>query len=474
MPTTDFAQRAERAIANALPHEIRKLAGGGIAAVSDASGRTVTHAFGNAREGVGVDADTVFRIASMSKSFLAAAVLSLRDEGTLDLRAPITAYLPHARLLWQGEPVDVSCAQLLSNRSGLPEDNAWADRNLGLPRDEFEALMTAGLQLALPPGLDYQYSNVGMAVVGAVVEAVTGKPIADVVEERFLEPLGLEHTAYDPVELPASATIADGCRTFDSGNSFAFEPLVADGALGCIGGLFSTVGDVGLWMRFLGSAFTAQPEHPEVLSVGSRLEMQSGFTPAPIPVFRDDLASFAYGYGLFVEGSREHGRIVQHAGGLPGWSSHMRWHTESGLGVVVFGTSDVFSAGKRASVILNELLGGDPPVVQVWPETLETAARIDDLLRTGASLRDLADFAAFNVLMDYPDDVRDARLGELTEQFGRVLQQQDALDARVRAAPNAAELLWRVACERGDLVCTIRLAPLATPLLQSLTIEAAS
>lgn len=477
-PETDFDGVAQRAIAGSLSFTAQQRASGGIAAVSDGAERISVRAFGNAREGVPADEHTVFRIASMSKSFLAATALSLRDEGRLDLRAPVSEYLPHVRLLWQGEHVEVSCAQLLSNRSGLPEDNAWGDRQLGMPREEFHDIAAAGLRLALPPGIGYQYSNTGMALVGAALEAITEQPIEQLVTERFLLPLGLSNTAYDVAELPAGASVADGSRTFDEGASFTPEPLVGHGALGCIGGMFSTAADIAAWMRFLGSAFTPELEHPDVLAPDSRLEMQSAYTPAPVRKERTDLESSGYAYGLVVEEDRTYGRILQHSGGLPGWSSHMRWHAATGIGVVVFGSSDVFGAGNHAAAIMRDVLDAvsAPSAVTsvpAWEETTLIAERIDELLRTGQSLQRLSEFAASNVLNDAPGDVRDQRLRELTLQFGSVVREQAPLASRITAVPNAAELRWKVACEQGELVCTARLVGLSTPQLQSLSIEAA-
>ena len=137
----------------------------------------------------------VFRIASMSKSFLAALAHVLHDEGVIDLHRPVDEVLPEFRLLWNGTPASVSVHDLLSNRAGLPEDNAWGDRNIGMSRDDFAAMCEAGLQLAAAPGTTYQYSNIGQAIAGAVIEEQTGETVDDLVRELFIEPLGLTHTA---------------------------------------------------------------------------------------------------------------------------------------------------------------------------------------------------------------------------------------------------------------------------------------
>src|SRR5690606_38941121 len=146
--------------------------------------------------------------------------------------------------------------------------------------------------------------------------------------------------------------LASGFRTFDEGRTFAPEPYVGSGALACIGSLFSTLDDIARWMHFLGSAFDDSPAAEHVLSAASRRELQSARTMIPVAGARfgaQDRDGAGYGYGVVIEHDRRFGRVVQHAGGLPGFSSHMRWHPTTGIGVVVFGNSDAFAAGSVAS-----------------------------------------------------------------------------------------------------------------------------
>ena len=467
-----MAEPLRYALARALTPEVRRRAQAGIAAVADADGALVWEAFGSRADGEPVDAETVFRIASMSKSFLAALALRLRDDGEFDLDAPLSDALPHAVFRWQGEPVQITGVQVISNRSGLPEDNAWGDRLIGISRTALRAHAEAGLTLAAPPGVEYQYSNTGMALLAAAIEAKTGRTTEELVHERFLAPLGLTSTVYDPADLPTGAVVAAGARTFDDGLTYTPEPVVGPGALGAIGGMWSTAGDIATWMRFLASAFGDDPIAPELLSRASRLEMQTARTLVPLPD-ETTLAGLGYGYGLVVEHDRRFGRIVQHAGGLPGWSSHMRWHAATGTAVVVFGTSDSFAAGTRATEVLRDVLtAADAPAVRVrrWPETLRAADAVTALLRSQASFAELAGVAADNLLRDMPAAVRDLRLADLLAQLGPVSAEQPALSEAIVGAGNAGELRWLVACERGRLQCDIRLVGLTEPLLQTLTI----
>ncbi|MBT2486255.1 beta-lactamase family protein [Microbacterium sp. ISL-108] len=467
---------AEHAVSAGLDESARRLAPASVVAVCRGGRVLAVAAHGEVGPRAPTTRETVFRIASMSKSFLSAAVLVLRDRGLIDLYAPITRYVPYARARYRGADVEMTGDLLLSNRAGLGEDNAWADRNLGASRERIAALFAGGVSLSASPGTAYQYSNLGQALLGRAVENVTGRAVEDVVHEVLLAPLGLDRTAY-VADGYDGAALAGGYRTFDGGATFAAEPFVGSGALACIGSMFSTVDDIAAWMDFLGSAFTSRPTRPEVLSVQSRLGMQQPHTPIPVAVDAPDgriLTGAGYGYGLVIEDDRRFGRIVQHSGGLPGFSSHMRWHAATGVGVVAFGNSDEFGAKRVATTALREVLEGvDAPaaVVRPWRATIEAAGAIDAALLRGERAAQLP-LLADNLLRDVPAEVRDAGLARDREQIGGVRSAQSDFAKRIVTAANEDELRWRIEGERGDLIVEIRMIALPEPRVQSLTVSA--
>ena len=476
-PDAVFERIAEHAASAGLDERARRLAPASIVAVCREGRVRAVALHGSPRaDAVPTTPGTVFRIASMSKSFLSAAVLVLRDRGLLDLHAPITRYVPYARVTYRGEDVAMTGDLLLSNRAGLVEDNAWADRSLGTSRERIAALFEGGIALSAWPGTTYQYSNLGQALLGRAVENVTGRPVEEVVHEALLAPLGLERTAYvaDGYDWEA---LAGGYRTFDEGATFVPEPFVGSGALACIGSMFSTVDDIAVWMDFLGSAFTPNPNRADVLSAESRREMQQAHTPIPVEdqvLGGPSLTGAGYGYGLVIEDDRRYGRVVQHSGGLPGFSSHMRWHASTGTGVVAFGNSDEFGARRVATAVLSQVLEGvDAPaaVVRPWPATIVSAGAIDAALRDG-DRADRLPMLAQNVLQDVQADVRDARLTGCLEQIGGIRLEQQAFAERVVTAATEAELRWRIEGERGDLLVEVRMIGLPQPLVQGLTVSA--
>ncbi|MBN9612778.1 MAG: beta-lactamase family protein [Actinobacteria bacterium] len=477
---------AEAALDAALAAADTRLAPAVLLAAFDAGGVIAWRALGDPRrDGSEAARCTVFRIASMSKSFLAAAALALADEGRIDLSRSIVEYVPYARFLFRGRAQRVTVGELLGNRSGMPEDNAWGDRQLGTSRDEIAALARTGFELTELPGVRYQYSNLGMSLVGRAIEAVTGRPVEHEVRTRFIEPLGLTDTRYEAGEYGPGSDLAHGFRTFDGGLGFAHEPYVGSGALACIGALFSTVDDIAAWAAFLCSggesaAFGSEAIRPDLLSARARREMQRAHTAIPIESgdpFRE-LDALGYWLGLVAEHDRRFGRIAQHSGGLPGFSSHMRWHLESGLGVVAFGNSDAFRTERLAADALARILApigrsaavAMPWTERVWEQTLAAAERIDLVVRGDASFADVDDVTATNLLLDVPEEVRRHRLDRELARVGEILPQPPLVE-RVVSSQDAAQLRWRIACARGALLCDIRLVGLPHPLVQSLAVE---
>lgn len=476
-PAPSAASVADAALEAAFAAAPTRRAPAVLVAAFDVSGVIAWRGSGQPRlDGAEVLRETVFRIASMSKSFLAAAALGLADEGALDLRGSIADTVPDARFVLEGREESVTVEELLANRSGLPEDNAWGDRQLGASREEIAALAREGLELSARPGERYQYSNLGMSLVGRAIEAATGHSVEQEVRERFIDPLGLESTRYESEEYPEGRDLAHGFRSFDRGESFIPEPFVGSGALACIGALFSTLDDVARWGAFLASAFGEAPIRPDLLSPRSRRELQRVHTAIPaedagLPREPDALG---YGLGLVVEHDRRFGRIAKHSGGLPGFTSHMRWHLATGLGTVAFGNSDAFRAEPLAADALVRLLDAvDAPalVVRPWSATLAAARRLDELLRSDGSVAGAAEILASNLFRDVPDEVRRRELEQLLAELGAILP-QPSFEQRVVAANDAAHLRWSIACERGALVCDTRLVGLRTPLVQSLTMAA--
>ena len=284
--------------------------------------------------------DSAFRIASMTKSFVTVALLLLRDQGKLALDDPIARYVPE--LAGLAGPVSdapaITVRSLLSMGSGLPTDDPWADRLEDLAEGDFSDLLRGPKSAAWSPGVAYEYSNLGYAILGRLVSNVSGDDFRTFVAERVLQALGLASTAFSDDAL-AAERVASGHHLVDG--RWEVQPVERPGAFSAIGGLYSSVRDIAVWMAGFCDAWPPRdgPGAPHPLSRASRREMQQIATTIPPTLQCDREGRFhvvAGGYclGLVSEEDLVTGRAISHSGGYPGFGSHMRWHPATGIAVV--------------------------------------------------------------------------------------------------------------------------------------------
>ena len=239
-------------------------------------GGALVHPRGIGTTDVGRDdqptADTVFRIASMTKSVTAAAVILLRDDGLLHLDEPVATYVPELR---STQPITIR--QLLTMSAGLPTDDPWGDRLQDLDLDRFAELLAGGQSFAWTPGTAFEYSNLGYGILGRVITNVTGEEYRDVVRVRLLEPLGMTSTVYEAGDVQEERLATGYVRRDDI---YIEEPFDGYGALAAMGGLFSTVRDLSRWVDgFTRASAGEDDDHP--LSRAARLEMQQAHRAFP-------------------------------------------------------------------------------------------------------------------------------------------------------------------------------------------------
>jgi serine-type D-Ala-D-Ala carboxypeptidase/endopeptidase len=125
-----------------------------------------------------VGSDTAFRIASMTKNMTALAILSLRDAGKVVLDAPLAEYVPQFAAVRPAtaDSKPVMVRDLLCHVAGFVTDDPWGDRVLGMAPAGLDELIAAGTLFARPPGLAFEYSNLGYALLGRVLTNVGGEP----------------------------------------------------------------------------------------------------------------------------------------------------------------------------------------------------------------------------------------------------------------------------------------------------------
>jgi CubicO group peptidase (beta-lactamase class C family) len=417
--------------------------------------------------------DDVFRIASMTKSFTASAVLLLRDRGMLRLDDELSTYLPWtAGLVPAGAGPGIRIGDLLSMKAGFPTDDPWGDRHESLAIVDFDALVERGITFARAPRTGYEYSNLGYALLGRVVTVVSGTDYRDVVHAELLDPLGLAATRYDARAVPADLLV-QGYAPTDGG--LVAEPLTAPGAFSPMGGLHSSVRDLATWVGGFQSSWTGAVAHP--LDHWSRREMQephSSISAAVLPASDDvpeRVVSASYGYGLVVEDDARLGRVASHSGGYPGFGSHMRWHPASGWGVIALGNRTYFPAHRICGPVLASIVEahrGENPVdalASVWSRTREAMAVVESLVESWDDATADRWFAP-NMDLDRPRAERRAAAQGVRSRIGAFTR---AATPTVSSTPAMAR--WWLEGSEGTAYAEVLLSPDREPLIQALTVS---
>jgi CubicO group peptidase (beta-lactamase class C family) len=311
---------------------------------------------GSARLGsqpVAATDDTQFMIGSVTKTFTALAVMSLRDEGLLSLDDTLETYVPgtrHAR---------VPLRQMLAHASGLqrePVGNIW--ESLVAPeREEFLAGVEQAEQV-LPAHHAFHYSNLAYGLLGQVVERVTGRDWEHVVRERVLEPLGMSRTGLTP-----AGDRALGYQVDPYAGTASEEPLFTLNATAPLGGLWSTVADMSRY-----AAYVASPDdrvvRPQTVEEMCR------------PIIMTDVDGWSGAYGLgFGMGRRGDRVYVGHGGAMPGFLTGLRVRRKEGVGAIVLAnaTSGALTLG-LATDLVEAVVDAEPSLAAAWvPETEQPA-----------------------------------------------------------------------------------------------------
>ena len=141
----------------------------------------------------------------MSKAFTALAILKLRDDGKLTLDALAETYVPEMRG-WTYPTKDsprLRVRDLLSHAGGFVTDDPWGDRQTVLPEADFTRMLRDGVPFTRAPGMAYEYSNFGFALLGRIVTNVSGMPFKDYIEGNIMRQLGMSDTGYDITVSPS-------------------------------------------------------------------------------------------------------------------------------------------------------------------------------------------------------------------------------------------------------------------------------
>ncbi|MBO1334475.1 serine hydrolase [Streptomyces sp. VRA16 Mangrove soil] len=285
---------------------------------------------------------TRYRIGSLTKSFTAVLVLRLRDLGELKTDVPLERYLP-------GTPAgDRTAEQLLTHTAGLAAMTPGCDWPHSGPGPA-DALPSADGVLG-PAGERFQYSNIGYAVLGALVERIRRAPWEDVLRQEVLAPLGLRGTGTDP-----GPDAAPGWAVHPWAPVLVPETVGDSRAMAAAGALWSTPADLARWAEFL-LGDGAGVLHPDTLA-----EMAE---PTELSARRDGPGA---GFGLGLQVVRHQGRtLVGHPGGIPGHLATVWVDRERRTGAVVLGNASTGLSPSRALDLLDVLGEQTLPLPEEW------------------------------------------------------------------------------------------------------------
>jgi CubicO group peptidase (beta-lactamase class C family) len=417
-----------------------------------------------------VTRDSVFRIASMTKSFTAIAILKLRDEGKLSLDDLAEKYVPELKNLRYPttDAPRITVRHLMSHATGFPEDNPWGDQQLARTEAEFTRMLQEGIPFSNVPGVEYEYSNYGFAILGRIVSNVSGKRYQDYIADAILRPLGMSWTTLEPSAVPADR-LAHGYRWEDE--QWKAEPPLPHGAFGSMGGMLTSVSDLSKYVgAFLGAWPPRDGQETGPITRASLREMQQIWRSRPTTVTMGqtlNLNSGGYGYGLRVSQSCAFEYIVAHSGGLPGYGSLMQWLPDYGVGIVAFGNVTYTSWGGvvgGAFDLLAKTGALQPRAPQ--PSTALVSARdaVSQLILNWDDKR-ADEIAAMNLYLDRSKDRRRMEVERLRAKVGEC------------HAPGSFDVVenwlrgqWTMKCERADLRVSITLAPTLPPRVQYLDV----
>jgi CubicO group peptidase (beta-lactamase class C family) len=417
-----------------------------------------------------VTANTVFRIASMTKSFTTLAILKLRDEGKLSLEDPVSKWLPEfARMqLPTRDTAPLRIRQLLSHSAGFPEDNPWGDQQLAASDADLTRWLQRGIPFSTPPGTRYEYSNYAFGLLGRIVTKASGVAYEKYVRAEILAKLHMDASTFEFSQVPPDQR-AVGYRLQPDG-SYSEEPPLPQGAFGSAGGILTTAGDLGKYVAFHLAAWPARDDADRgPVRRSSVREMSHLWTPSNLTVGRTDgklqAVETGYGYGLRVTTDCRFERIVSHGGGLPGFGSYMAWLPDYGVGIFAMATLTYSGPSEAVSHAWDALLKSGGLQRRALPAAPILTQMRDHIFKLWTSWDDVEarQIAAINLLIDAPAGQRRTEIQQLKDEVG------ECTEAGPVIAENWLRGQFNIACAHGTVGVFFTLSPTQPPAVQHLS-----
>ena len=326
--------------------------------------------FADLEQRVRATPDTVYRIASMTKTFVATGLMMLVEDGKLSLEDPVTKHLTDAPATWE----KITVGHLVTHTGGLGD--IWSVPAASRPSELNAAnivKLLAGIPREFTPGDRYHYNH-GAVLVGVVIERVTGKPFGQYLKQRVFDPLGMDSTRVDDPRVEITRRARNYGWDDATQKWVEAEPLPANVSSLADGGIISTVEDLAKWDAALYG--------DSLLKAETRRRMWS-------PTRLNDGTYASYGCGWQLGDVRGH-RWVGHFGAGQ-TSTRISRFLDQKLTIIALCNFDRGDAGKIVDDLATLLL---PPAPATKDPDPESTGRVKNVvLSLGAGRADPAAFA---------------------------------------------------------------------------------
>jgi len=429
--------------------------------------------YANLSEKIVADSKSVFRIASMSKSFTAMAILKLRDERKLKLDDPVYLYIPEMKkqkYLTTDAPA-ITIRHLLMHAAGFPEDNPWGDRQLDITDTAFITFIKNGISFSNDPGLKYEYSNLGFAMLGYIIKKVSGLSYDVYITKNILNPLSMTHTYWEYDKVPATK-LAHGYRWLNE--QWIEQPLLHNGTYGAMGGIITSVEDFSTYVLLQLSAWPPRDEVDQgPIKRSSLREMQIPWNFNTLnaqykyPGGRACPLVSAYGYGLRWDKDCEGRVFVGHSGGLPGFGSNWKIMPDYNIGIISFSNHTYASASVINMRVLDTLIA----FAKLKPRQLSASAileqRKNELIQLLPEWKNPQATRIFaeNFFVDYFTDSLRKEANNIFKKAGKIIHTQYLIPE------NNLRGSFIMEGENSDIEISFTLTPENPPLIQEYHIK---
>ncbi|NIR48310.1 serine hydrolase [candidate division KSB1 bacterium] len=338
------------------------------------------------------DIDTKFRIGSITKQFTAMLIMQLVEAGEISVDAKITDYLPNYR---KDAGDRVTIHHLLTHTSGIPSYTGlpgfWSDSTRNHYDVDYVVENFCSGDLEFEPGSKYRYNNSGYYLLGAIIEAVTGKPFSEVLRERILAPLGMKNTNIDDqseiLEKRASGYVKQLTEYVKDPYFFMRNAYAA-------GAMYSTVGNLYKWDQALYTDKLLSQEYRQLI-----------FKPH-VPA----LGTASYGYGWVINkmplaNSSDSVKVIAHGGGINGFNTLIARFVEDKHLVVLLNNT--------GSARLNDMCQGIVNILYDRPAILPKLSIAETMLKTLLEKNLQAAINQYHDLKTNGEDKYDFRENEL-------------------------------------------------------------